>query len=174
MAKYVNIKEAAKLLNVSDRTIRRRLDSLAKSLDKFVKRDKGQILIDVRLVHGNFKQIEQPATDVPETKIPSKELAKTLQVLNEQLREKDKQIGKLLDQLNESSERLKETNYTIANLQKERTELLLLIEPNHQPTTEQEPPQPPTPKKQPSILFFVLTLFLVIVLLLVMMLLEAI
>lgn len=87
-------------------------------LSAYVRREQGTILIDIRLVRGNFERIAEPAQ--PEAQEPkqansNKDIVK---LLTDQLAVKDSQIKEL-------QERNREQNIIIANMQQERQNLLL-------------------------------------------------
>lgn len=122
--------EAAKLLNTTDRTIRRKLSAMSVQcphLVRYVRKEGKTILIDIRLVYGNFERLAdapgQPISnqDAPiEDKAAPKEQADLTAVLIEQLSEKDKQINSLQSHIEQLTERNREQNIIIANMQQER------------------------------------------------------
>jgi hypothetical protein len=128
--------EAAKLLNTTDRTIRRKLSAMSVQcphLVRYVRKEGKTILIDIRLVYGNFERLQDAppppisGQDAPiEDKTESKEQTDLTAVLIEQLSEKDKQINSL-------TERLREQNIIIANMLQERQ--LKLPEPTERKRT---------------------------------------
>lgn len=121
MSEYITTQQAAVLLNTTDRTIRRKLAKMSAEcpqLSAYVRREQGTILIDIRLVRGNFERIAEPAQ--PEAQEPkqansNKDIVK---LLTDQLAVKDSQIKEL-------QERNREQNIIIANMQQERQNLLL-------------------------------------------------
>lgn len=136
--------EAAKLLNTTDRTIRRKLSAMSVQcphLVRYVRKEGKTILIDIRLVYGNFERLTdapgQPISnqDAPiEDKAAPKEQADLTAVLIEQLSEKDKQINSLQSHIEQLTERNREQNIIIANMQQERQKLTI-------PTTGTDKPQ---------------------------------
>jgi len=125
MSEYITTQQAAALLNTTDRTIRRRLSDMSvkrPQLSAYVRREHGNILIDIRLVRGNFERIEdepQPKAQEPKQE-PKQENSTTdiVKLLTDQLEVKDSQIKEL-------QERNREQNIIIANMQQERQNLLL-------------------------------------------------
>jgi len=121
MSEYITTQQAAALLNTTDRTIRRRLSEMSAKrpkLSAYVRREHGNILIDIRLVRSNFKRIEdepQPEAQEPKQKNSTTDIVK---LLTDQLEVKDSQIKHL-------QERNREQNIIIANMQQERQNLLL-------------------------------------------------
>jgi hypothetical protein len=126
--------EAAKLLNTTDRTIRRKLSAMSVQcphLSAYVRKEGKTTLIDIRLVYGNFERLQ----DAPiEDKAAPKEQADLTAVLIEQLSEKDKQINSLQSHIEQLTERNREQNIIIANMQQERQKLTI-------PTTGTDNPQ---------------------------------
>jgi hypothetical protein len=121
MSEYITTQQAAALLNTTDRTIRRRLSDMSAKrpqLSAYVRREQGTILIDIRLVRGNFERIEDDPQ--PEAQEPKQENSTTdiVNLLTGQLAVKDSQIKEL-------QERNREQNIIIANMQQERQNLLL-------------------------------------------------
>lgn len=95
MSKYLSISEAASILGVSSKTIRRRLDKLSKSLSKYVKRDGHKITIDERLVRSNFSGVDVASNDIDQDNANStllRLLEEELKAKEEQLKAKDKQL----------------------------------------------------------------------------------
>jgi hypothetical protein len=125
MSEYITTQKAAALLNTTDRTIRRKLAKMSvecPQLSAYVRREQGTILIDIRLVRGNFERIEdepQPEAQEPKQE-PKQENSTTdiVKLLTDQLAVKDSQIKEL-------QERNREQNIIIANMQQERQKLLL-------------------------------------------------
>jgi hypothetical protein len=121
MSEYITTQQAAALLNTTDRTIRRRLSDMSvkrPQLSAYVRREHGNILIDIRLVRGNFERIEdepQPKAQEPKQENSTTDIVK---LLTDQLEVKDSQIKEL-------QERNREQNIIIANMQQERQNLLL-------------------------------------------------
>ena len=121
MSEYITTQQAAALLNTTDRTIRRRLSDMSAKrpqLSAYVRREQGTILIDIRLVRGNFERIEDEPQ--PEAQEPKQDNSNTdiVKILTDQLTIKDSQIKEL-------QERNREQNIIIANMQQERQNLLL-------------------------------------------------
>lgn len=125
MSEYITTQQAAILLNTTDRTIRRRLAKMSAvrpQLSAYVRREQGNILIDIRLVRSNFERIEDDPQPEPQEKIkdePKQEPIKDdiVQFLKEQITIKDKQIKSL-------QRRNKELNYMLRSEQKDRQLLL--------------------------------------------------
>lgn len=121
MSEYITTQQAAALLNTTDRTIRRKLSKMSAEcpqLSAYVRREQGTILIDIRLVRGNFERIEDEPQ--PEAQEPKQDNSTTdiVKLLTDQLTIKDSQIKEL-------QERNREQNIIIANMQQERQNLLL-------------------------------------------------
>lgn len=121
MSEYITTQQAAALLNTTDRTIRRKLAKMSAEcpqLSAYVRREQGTILIDIRLVRGNFERIEDEPQ--PEAQEPKQDNSTTdiVKLLTDQLTIKDSQIKEL-------QERNREQNIIIANMQQERQNLLL-------------------------------------------------
>jgi hypothetical protein len=135
--------EAAKLLNTTDRTIRRKLSAMSVQcphLVRYVRKEGKTILIDIRLIYGNFERLQDAppppisGQDAPiEDKTESKEQTDLTAVLIEQLSEKDKQINSLQNHIEQLTERNREQNIIIANMQQERQ--LKLAEPTDKKRT---------------------------------------
>jgi hypothetical protein len=127
MSEYITTQQAAALLNTTDRTIRRRLSDMSAKrpqLSAYVRREQGTILIDIRLVRGNFERIEDdPQTEAQE---PKQENSTTdiVNLLTGQLAVKDSQIKEL-------QERNRELTYLLGVEQKDRK--LLLSSPIPEP-----------------------------------------
>lgn len=127
MSEYITTQQAAILLNTTDRTIRRRLAKMSAErpqLSAYVRREQGNILIDIRLVRSNFERIEDDPQPEPQEKIkdePQQEFkddsTDIVQFLKEQITIKDKQIKSL-------QRRNKELNYMLRVEQKDRQLLL--------------------------------------------------
>jgi hypothetical protein len=105
MSEYITTQQAAALLNTTDRTIRRKLAKMSAEcpqLSAYVRREQGTILINIRLVRGNFERIEdEPQPDAQETKQEPKQENSTtdiVKLLTDQLEVKDSQIKELQDQ----------------------------------------------------------------------------
>lgn len=127
MSEYINTKQAAALLNTTDRTIRRRLSDMSvkrPQLSAYVRREQGTILIDIRLVRNNFEGIEDDPQ--PEAQEPKQDNSNTdiVNLLTGQLAVKDSQIKEL-------QERNRELTYLLGVEQKDRQ--LLLSRPIPQP-----------------------------------------
>lgn len=125
MSEYITTQQAAALLSTTDRTIRRKLAKMSAEcpqLSAYVRREQGTILIDIRLVRGNFERIEDdPQPEAQEPKQEPKQENSTTDIVNlltGQLAVKDSQIKEL-------QERNREQNIIIANMQQERQNLLL-------------------------------------------------
>jgi hypothetical protein len=121
MSEYITTQQAAALLKTTDRTIRRKLAKMSAEcpqLSAYVRREQGTILIDIRLVRGNFERIEDEPQ--PEAQEPKQDNSNTdiVKILTDQLTIKDSQIKEL-------QERNREQNIIIANMQQERQNLLL-------------------------------------------------
>ena len=121
MSEYITTQQAAALLSTTDRTIRRKLAKMSAEcpqLSAYVRREQGTILIDIRLVRGNFERIEDdPQTEAQEPK-QDNSTTDIVKLLTDQLAVKDSQIKEL-------QERNREQNIIIANMQQERQNLLL-------------------------------------------------
>ncbi len=130
MSEYITTQQAAALLNTTDRTIRRKLAKMSAEcpqLSAYVRREQGTILIDIRLVRGNFERIEDdPQTEAQE---PKQENSTTdiVNLLTDQLAVKDSQIKEL-------QERNRELTYLLGVEQKDRK--LLLSSPIPQPLND--------------------------------------
>lgn len=127
MSEYITTQQAAALLNTTDRTIRRKLAKMSAEcpqLSAYVRREQGTILIDIRLVRGNFEQIEDEPQ--PEAQEPKQDNFNTdiVKILTDQLIIKDNQIKEL-------QERNRELTYMLGVEQKDRK--LLLSSPIPQP-----------------------------------------
>lgn len=121
MSEYINTIQAAALLNTTDRTIRRKLAKMSAEcpqLSAYVRREQGTILIDIRLVRGNFERIkDEPQPEAQEPKQANSNID-IVKLLTDQLAVKDSQIKEL-------QERNREQNIIIANMQQERQRLSL-------------------------------------------------
>lgn len=134
MSEYITTQQAAALLNTTDRTIRRKLAKMSAEcpqLSAYVRREQGTILIDIRLVRGNFERIEdepQPEAQ-PEAQEPKQDNSTTdiVKLLTDQLAVKDSQIKEL-------QERNRELTYLLGVEQKDRK--LLLSNPIPQPLND--------------------------------------
>lgn len=121
MSEYITTIQAAALLNTTDRTIRRKLAKMSAEcpqLSAYVRREQGTILIDIRLVRGNFERIKdepQPEAQEPKQANSNTDIVK---LLTDQLAVKDSQIKEL-------QERNREQNIIIASMQQERQRLSL-------------------------------------------------
>lgn len=127
MSEYITTQQAAALLNTTDRTIRRKLAKMSAEcpqLSAYVRREQGTILIDIRLVRGNFERMEDEPQ--PEAQEPKQENSTTdiVKILTDQLAVKDSQIKHL-------QERNRELIYMLGVDQKDRK--LLLSSPIPQP-----------------------------------------
>jgi predicted RNase H-like nuclease (RuvC/YqgF family) len=127
MSEYITTQQAAAILETTDRTIRRKLAKMSEEcpqLSKYVRRQKGNILIDIRLVRGNFERMEDEPQ--PEAQEPKQENSTTdiVKILTDQLTIKDSQIKEL-------QERNRELTYMLGVEQKDRK--LLLSSPIPQP-----------------------------------------
>jgi hypothetical protein len=134
MSEYITTQKAAALLNTTDRTIRRKLAKMSAEcpqLSAYVRREQGTILIDIRLVRGNFERIEDdPQTEAQEPKQEPKQENSTtdiVKLLTDQLAVKDSQIKEL-------QERNRELTYLLGVEQKDRK--LLLSSPIPQPLND--------------------------------------
>lgn len=135
MSEYLTTLQAAELLNTTDRTIRRKVSVLPPELVRYVRKKGRTILIDKRLVIGNFERLQElekeqeataePLPPPPETKADTTDstTAELIKLLKEQLQEKDKQINHLQQLNSELTERNREQNIIIANMQQERQNL---------------------------------------------------
>ena len=127
MSEYITTQQAAALLNTTDRTIRRKLAKMSAEcpqLSAYVRREQGTILIDIRLVRGNFERMEDEPQ--PEAQEPKQDNSTTdiVKLLTDQLTIKDSQIKEL-------QERNRELTYMLGVEQKDRK--LLLSSPIPQP-----------------------------------------
>jgi hypothetical protein len=127
MSEYITTQQAAALLNTTDRTIRRKLAKMSAGcpqLSAYVRREQGTILIDIRLVRGNFERIEDEPQ--PEAQEPKQDNYTTdiVKLLTGQLAVKDSQIKEL-------QERNRELTYLLGVEQKDRK--LLLSSPIPEP-----------------------------------------
>jgi hypothetical protein len=109
-------------------------------LVRYVRKEGKTILIDIRLIYGNFERLQDAppppisGQDAPiEDKTESKEQTDLTAVLIEQLSEKDKQINSLQNHIEQLTERNREQNIIIANMQQERQ--LKLAEPTDKKRT---------------------------------------
>ena len=130
MSEYITTQQAAALLNTTDRTIRRKLAKMSAEcpqLSAYVRREQGTILIDIRLVRGNFERIEDEPQ--PEAQEPKQDNSTTdiVKLLTDQLAVKDSQIKEL-------QERNRELTYLLGVEQKDRK--LLLSSPIPQPLND--------------------------------------
>ena len=130
MSEYITTQQAAALLNTTDRTIRRKLAKMSAEcpqLSAYVRREQGTILIDIRLVRGNFERIEDDPQ--PEAQEPKQDNSTTdiVKLLTDQLADKDSQIKEL-------QERNRELTYLLGVEQKDRK--LLLSSPIPQPLND--------------------------------------
>jgi hypothetical protein len=130
MSEYITTQQAAALLNTTDRTIRRKLAKMSvecPQLSAYVRREQGTILIDIRLVRGNFERMEDEPQ--PEAQEPKQENSTTdiVNLLTGQLAVKDSQIKEL-------QERNRELTYLLGVEQKDRK--LLLSSPIPQPLND--------------------------------------
>lgn len=121
MSEFITTQQAAALLKTTDRTIRRKLAKMSAEcpqLSAYVRREQGTILIDIRLVRGNFERVEDEPQ--PESQEPKQLNSNTdiIKLLTDQIAVKDSQIKEL-------QERNREQNIIIANMQQERQNLLL-------------------------------------------------
>ncbi len=130
MSEYITTQQAAALLNTTDRTIRRKLAKMSAEcpqLSAYVRREQGTILIDIRLVRGNFERIEDdPQTEAQEPK-QDNSTTDIVKLLTDQLAVKDSQIKEL-------QERNRELTYLLGVEQKDRK--LLLSSPIPQPLND--------------------------------------
>ena len=168
MSDYITTAQAAKLLNVTARTIRRKVAKLSKDTSaKYVRKDGKGILISKSFVLSNFKQATPP-TEPKESPTEGKTTAKVVELLERQLRAKDDQIKALTDALRESQERQKESNYLLGKEQKERQALAAQLDElktigqrtDSGHSTEPENTTPPTnrPSRTDGIYFILLGL----------------
>jgi transcriptional antiterminator len=123
MSDFITTSKAAKLLKVTPRTIRRKVAKLDKDTSaKYVRKDGKGILISKSFVLSNFTQATPPPEPIQAPK-ESRTTNKVVQLLEDQLRAKDKQIKALTTALQESQERQKESNYLLGKEQQERQAL---------------------------------------------------
>ena len=123
MSDFITTAEAAKLLGVTARTIRRKVSRLDKRTSaKYVRKDGKGILISKSFVLSNFTQATPPPEPIQAPK-ESRTTNKVVQLLEDQLRAKDEQIKALTTALQESQERQKESNYLLGKEQQERQAL---------------------------------------------------
>ena len=123
MSDYITTAEAAKLINVTARTIRRKVAKLDKRTSaKYVRKDGKGILISKSFVLSNFTQATPPPEPI-QAPTESRTTNKVVQLLEDQLRAKDEQIKALTTALQESQERQKESNYLLGKEQQERQAL---------------------------------------------------
>jgi hypothetical protein len=121
MSEYITTQQAAALLNTTDRTIRRKLAKMSAKcpqLSAHVRREQGTILIDIRLVRGNFERIQdepQPKAQEPKQDNSNTDIVK---ILTDQLAVKDSQIKHL-------QERNRELIYMLGVEQKDRKLLFI-------------------------------------------------
>jgi transcriptional antiterminator len=140
---YITTREAAELLKVTDRTIRRKLSALSPQMSaKYIKKQGGKILILKSFVLDGLQTEKPPKTEKKKTQSPG-----IVEHLTEQLKIKDTQINKLTELLKESSEREKETHYLLGQANKEKEKLMLLI---NAPKEVETTPPPTEPKQNPS------------------------
>jgi len=166
MSEYITTIQAAKLLNTTDRTIRRRLSAMSVNcpqLVQYVRKEGKTILIDKRLVLGNFEKLEPIKPEQPET---IKELGavatpeKIEQMLLHQLAEKDKQIDGLQKHISELTERNREQNIIIGRMQAEREQIRIEAAKETTPTEPPPPPMAAPPSNQNIILALLLIVLL--------------
>jgi excisionase family DNA binding protein len=123
MSDFITTAEAAKLLGVTARTIRRKVAKLDKITSaKYVRKDGKGILISKSFVLSNFTQATPPPEPI-ETSRESQNNNNLVQLLEDQLKAKDEQIKALTIALQESQERQKESNYLLGKEQQERQAL---------------------------------------------------
>ncbi len=155
MSSYVSTSEAAQILNITARSVRRKVNSLSPNLSKYVRKEGTKILIDIRLVRGNFKTLateedrqESPEADEGTGGGPSSgHLEKVIAILEQQLNAKDEQINSLLERNRELNNIIMAKENIALKLEDKVEPLEDVAEPPQ--TTEQEQPEPtPTPEKQ--------------------------
>jgi len=151
MSDFITTAEAAKLVNVTARTIRRRVAKLDKKTSaKFVRKDGKGILISKSFVLSNFTQATPPPEPIQAPK-EGKTTDKVVELLESQLKAKDEQIKALTTALQESQERQKESNYLLGKEQQERQVLSAQLEELRamigQGTDRRD--TPPEPKSEP-------------------------
>ena len=140
---YLDIEKASQYFNVSERTIRRRI----KKRELESKKENGKLYVFIdNTGQYSFDDLTNPKTPEVNNTQTNKKHAKNvkfeavegdntnsdelLKVIIKQLDQKDKQIEKQGEQITGLTERLKELNYTVVNMQKAL--------PN--PTTQQDTP----------------------------------
>ncbi len=115
MSNYITAKEAAILLNLTDRTIRRRLEKLdEKDKKKYVQMSKNKILIDKDFVLARFK--DMPKKELKKD-VPKKEDSKYIESLKLRLEDQKRTI-----------DRLEKTNDNLLNDLRRKDDHLLNIE----------------------------------------------
>jgi len=90
---YLTTKEAAERLGITDRSVRRRVCSLRPALKEYTLRQGNSILIDSRLVEGDFKAIKE-VYNLENTNTSTS-------IKTEDLKTKDKQIDALHNQISQ-------------------------------------------------------------------------
>jgi excisionase family DNA binding protein len=116
---YVTTEEAAKYLKVSARSVRRKVKNLSADLSEYVRKDGGKYLIDKRLVASNFRAFEHEneAEKQSGAALAAPNQLDVVEVLQEQLKTKDRQIDSL-------HKRIEEQNIIIARSQEQLNNLL--------------------------------------------------
>lgn len=194
MSNYITVAEAAKILGLSQKTIRRRLDTLSNDLSTYVQKDGHRILIDKRLVLGNFKRLEgedqttkktaekqrkngnKTSTNDEKTTLNDKTETGEKQgiganelvpIFHQQLNEKDKQIEAL-------TERNRELTIIIGRMQAQQEKLLIETAKDTQPTTEPNKIPSNTASNQSGLYFVIFALTALLILFVVYMLINGI
>ena len=190
MTDYITTSQAAKILKVSDRTIRNRLKQFSASfpqLSAYFRKEGNKILIDKRLVKANFEPLagdlnndkittktdtkqtynrfetgfeEQPETGQKQAENSTITAGDLMPIFNQQLSQKDKQIEAL-------TERNRELTIIIGRMQAEREKILIDTAKDTHPTTEPQPPierkgTPPTQGIIIGLLLFILLVVLMV------------
>lgn len=186
MSAYITTAQAAKLLNTTDRTIRRRLSVMSAKcphLVRYVRKDGKTLLIDQRLVMGNFERLADPFPELISSQPPPEQMppgtdttaGELLQILKDQISEKDKQINSLQSHISELTERNREQNILIGRMQAEREKILIETAKEQTPQAEPETTteRPPQKIAIPTGQWYLITLLLLILFVVVLILLNS-
>lgn len=106
---FIDINEAADKLDVSTKTIRRRISQLPTHLYEAIDRSTHKIKIDKRLVDNNFKNIDNKDIEDHDQKLIASD------ILEKQLIAKDEQIMRLNEHINKLIELMGQNNKIVIN-----------------------------------------------------------